>query len=92
VVDLPTSAVIIVHRSPTAPIHTHKTPNPTTTAIVQAIDGLGVVVPVLVFVLIPRAGRNIWREGRRRPHGRDLVTTYIYHTRHEFKMEKLREK
>jgi hypothetical protein len=57
VLNLPTGAVIKIHRGHATPVDDTET----AAAIVQAVDGLGVVVPVLVLVLIPRAGRYIGR-------------------------------
>jgi hypothetical protein len=56
--DLPAGAFIIFHHGGHAtPVDASKT----AAAIVQAVDSLGVVVPVLVLVLIPRAGRYVGR-------------------------------
>jgi hypothetical protein len=54
-VDLTTGTVIEIHGGHTSSIDTSKTAA-TATAIVQAIDSLGIIVPILVFVLIPRVG------------------------------------
>lgn len=58
--DLPAGAIIKFHRGHTTPIDTSKTAT-TAAAIVQTIDSLGIIIPVLVLVLIPRAGRYIGR-------------------------------
>jgi hypothetical protein len=60
-IDLPAGAVIVIHGGHTTPIDNSKTAATSAPAIVQAIDSLGIIVPVLVLVLIPRAGRYIGR-------------------------------
>lgn len=72
-VDLPTAIIKIPNRCRTAPIHAYS--KTYTTTVVQTINGLGIVVPVLVLVLIPGPGWNIGWEGRRRPRRWDWVTT-----------------
>jgi len=55
---LPAVAVIIFYRrSHTAPVNASKA----AAAIVEAVDGLGVVVSILVLVLVPRARRHVGR-------------------------------
>jgi len=58
--NLPASAVIIIcHRSRTAPIN----PPKATTTIVQAIDCLCIVIPVLVLILVSGPGGHVGWEG-----------------------------